>query len=58
MIARIFVHWKTTVAGLSFTGVMGFLTQTYKPGMKWQAWALIAVPAVLGALAKDAGKAS
>lgn len=50
MIAHLFTHWKTTLAGAGLAALT-----VLKNGVNWKQLALAAAVAALGAIAKDPG---
>ncbi len=48
-------QWRTTASGLAITGVLVYLWNSFecKIPSDWTAWVAVALPAILGLLARD-----
>lgn len=54
LLARL-LQWRTTAAGFAITGVLIYLWNSFdcKTPEDWSAWVAVALPTILGLLARD-----
>jgi hypothetical protein len=56
MIQRVFVHWKTSLAGSALGGTVFYLLQSGCGAQNWRSWTVAVAIAGLGLIAKDPSK--